>query len=238
MIQETFDGENKIKKIGGKLYNDYLTFNNDVYYINWFYFDLFSLLGLSDDVNYIIMALQSGRLDSVFFEKVESDIKEGKVPKERFISGEAMNFAKEHGMTDPEKAAKWLKKSFRLNLIKAYKDIGESYLKENNLYPFYPKHNHRIMEICGGALYATETQLAIDCGKFIEIYGDHLSASVSQSGKLHQEVADSINRFFNGMEITTSELENYFTLKDGIIKTNPKSMKREWYLRLGWRDCK
>lgn len=220
------------------MYDDYLAFKKDVYYINWFYFNLFSLLGMTDDVNYIIMALQSGRLDNVFFEKVESDIKEGKIPKERFISEAAINFAKEYGATEPERVAKRLEKSLRFNMIKAYKDIGESYLKENKLYPFYPKHNHRIMEICGGALYATETQLAIDCGKFIEIYGDHLSASVSKSGKLHQEVADSINRFFNGMEITTREFEKYFTIKDGIVKANPKSMKRECYIRLGWRDCK
>ena len=74
MIEDTFDGERKIKKIGGKLYEDYLAFKSDVFYINVYYFEFFSLLGMTDDISIIIEALQSHKDKKVFVEKAKRDI--------------------------------------------------------------------------------------------------------------------------------------------------------------------
>ena len=238
MIEDTFHGESKIKKIGGKLYEDYLAFKKDVFYINVYYFEFFSRLGMADDVSCIIEALQSHKVGNVFMDKTRRDLDVGKIPKEKFLSQCAMEDVARYSSTNPEKARKREENSIRHHLNLEYKNIGEKYLKDNKIYPFDPRHNHKAMDLCGGALYVTPTQLAIDCDKFIEIYGDHLAASESKTGKLHQKAADTINKFFNGVEITQKELERYFTLEDGVIKVNPKSMKRENYFRLGWRSCK
>ena len=238
MIEDTFDGERKIKKIGGKLYEDYLAFKSDVFYINVYYFEFFSLLGMTDDISIIIEALQSHKDKKVFVEKAKRDISEGRVPRDKFISESTKKYAKKHALSEPEKVKKREEISISRNIYQAYKNIGESYLKEKKIYPFYPKHNHKVMEICGRSLYVTPSQLAIDCDKFIEIYGDYLAASASESGRLHEKVADTINQFFNGVEITHKELERYFMLEDGVIRTNPMSKNKESYSRLGWRNCK
>ena len=238
MIEDTFKGESEIKRIGGKLYEDYLAFKKDVFYLNIYYFEFFSLLGMTDNVDCIIEALQSHKVKEVFLEKTAKDIDDGRLPRERYISRPTVLFAKKYALSEPEKVRKREENSININLRNKYKKIGDSYLKEKKIYPFYPKHNHLLMEVCGGAFYITPTQFAIDCKKFIEIYGNYLSASVSESGKLHKQAADAMNQFFNGVEITQVELKNYFILKDGVVKVNPKSMKIECYSRLGWRNCK
>ena len=238
MTEDTFPGESRIKKIGGKLYIDYLTFKKDVSYINIYYFDFFSLLGLTDDVNYIIEALQTHNVGNVFLDKMKRDLADGKISEDKFLSSYAMKDVARYSATDPEKARKRKENSIRFNMNQTYKNIGEKYLKDNKIFPFVPMHNHKTMEICGGALYVAPTQLVIDCDKFIEIYGDYLAASVSVAGQLHQKAADDINKFFNGVEITPKELERYFITEDGVVKVNPKSVKGENYFRLGWRCCK
>lgn len=238
MAEDTFPGESRIKKIGGKLYGDYLTFKKDVSYINVYYFDFFSLLGLTDDVNYIIEALQTHKVGNIFLDKTRRDLADGKISKEKFLSSFAMRDIARYSTTDPEKARKREERGIRFNINQAYKNIGEKYLKENKIFPFVPKHNHKVMDLCGCTLYVTPTQLAIDCDKFVEIYGDHMAALESVAGQLHQKAADYINKFFNGVEITPKELERYFTLEDGVIKANPKSMNGVNYYRLGWRNCK
>lgn len=238
MIEDTFHGESRIKKIGGKLYEYYLAFKKDVFYINVYYFEFFSRLGMADDVSCIIEALQSHKVVNVFMDKTRRDLDVGKIPKEKFLSQCAMEDVVRYSSTNPEKARKREENSIRHHLNLEYKNIGEKYLKDNKIYPFAPRHNHKAMDLCGGALYVTPTQLAIDCDKFIEICGDYLAASKSETGKLHKLAANTINQFFNGVEITPKELEKYFVLKNGIIIANPKSMSTECYIRLGWRDCK
>ena len=235
MVDNTFPNEAKVRRIGGKMYEDYLSFKKDVDYINIYYFELFSILGMTDDVNCIIEALQSHKLQSVFIDKIERDINEGRIPKEYFISKPTILYAKRYAFSDPEKVMKREQRSIGYNIILKYKEIGEKYLKENKIYPFYPKHNKMALEICGGSLYVTPEQIAIDVNKFIEIYSSYLSALESKTNELHQHAADAVNRFFNGVEITQKELERYFMLEGGIIKVNPKSIKKIDYSRLGWR---
>lgn len=235
MVDNTFPNEIKIKRIGGKLYEDYLSFKKEVDYINIYYFEFFSLLGLTDDINCIIEALQSHKVEMVFFEKVARDISEGRIPKEEFISPPTIQYAKRYAFTDPEKVMRREQRSIRYNIKLKYKEIGEKFLEENKMLPFNPRHNKKALEICGGSLYVTPEQIAIDVNKFIDIYSSYLSALKSETNRLHQHAADAMNQFFNGVEITQKELERYFTLEAGVINVKPKSVSKIDYARLGWR---
>lgn len=238
MENEIFGSEYRIRKIGGRLAEDYYTLKKDVDYINIYYFGLFSLLGLTDDIDYIIEALNSHKLYSVFYEKIMRDITEGKTPKENFISKNTKAFLKNLPPEDMEIGKKRELKCMRTKISILFKETGEKYLKENKIYPFCPKHNHTALELCREALYVAETQIAIDIDKFIDIYKDYIEAEESTTHRIHQEAANTINRFFNGVEITEKELSRYFVLAHGVIRVNPKSVNWESYSRLGKRSTR
>ena len=62
-----------------------------------------------------------------------------------------------------------------------------------------------------------------------------MEAYESKNQEQHQEAANAINRFFNGIEITQEELARYFTIEYGAVKPNPKSINRNDYMRLGYK---
>lgn len=236
MESDIYKKEYKIKTIGGRLAEDYYTLKRDVDYINIYYFDLFYYLGLTDDIDYIIEALNSHKLYSVFSDKIMRDIAEGKTPKEKFISKNTKKFLKNLPPEDMEIGKKRELRCIRTKIAILFKETGEKYMRENKIYPFCPKHNHRALELCRKALYIAPSQIAIDIDKFIEIYKDYMAADESETKEMHQKAADAINHFFNGVEITKKELSKYFVLKDGTIKINPKSVNLESYSRLGVRN--
>ena len=236
MESDIYKKEYKIKSIGGRLAEDYYSLKRDVDYINIYYFDLFYYLGLTDDIDYIIEALNSHKLYSVFTDKIMRDIAEGKRPKENFLSKKTKEYLKNLPPEDMEKGKKRELKSMRIKIGILFRETGEKYLKENKIYPFCPKHNHKALELCRKALYVAPSQIAIDIDKFIEIYKDYMAADESVTKKMHQKAAEAINRFFNGVEITEKELSKYFVLENGIIRINPKSVNLESYSRLGTRN--
>jgi hypothetical protein len=227
--------EKRVKRIGGKFEGDYLTFRDSVAFINENYIPLFYLLGFNhpEDKDIIIDCLLSGEsiaysAKKAYIEKGMERVASGKLSLEKLLTKRLL--IKEY--PTPEEREKRLKTAAHKALTFRYKKLKEIWEKEYEP-PLYNSFAKLPLQICREALFLSEEGLIINLDKFIETYTDHLKASGSKRGKLHQEAADAINRFFNGVEITYKEMERYFILSNGVIKPNPNSMNTESYLRLG-----
>lgn len=238
MSQDYFKNEDKVRKIGGRLKEDYYTLKRDIEYINDYFFDFFYILNLTDDLDLIIDILNDGlhNLCSVFINKTMRDIEAGKIPKDKFLA--LRTKAKLEKLPPEEQAVIWERETKR-RLKYLYKDIYWKILKENGLSYFETKYSRTHLEICRKALFITPSRIEIDGEKFIEVYTDYIEAEESETKKMHEQAAEAINRFFNGaVEITQKELSKYFVLEYGIVKVNPKSVNVADYARLGGRTCK
>ena len=227
--------EKRVKSIGGKFEDDFYTFRDSVAFINQNYIPLFYLLGFNhpEDKDIIIDCLLSGdslvySAKKAYIENGMERVASGKLSLEKLLTKRLL--IKEY--PTPEEREKRLKTAAHKALTFRYKKLKEIWEKEYEP-PLYNSFAKLPLQICREALSLSEEGLIIDLDKFIEIYKDHLKASGSKRGKLHQEAADAINRFFNGVEITYKEMERYFILSNGVIKPNPNSMNTESYLRLG-----
>lgn len=233
--RELNNGERRIKKIGGALDRDYRYLCGVVETINADYFPLFSLLGFTspEDTDIVIETLLKDYIfigaKEMYIARETERINTGKLKLENILTKRTLN--KEYPTSEERDRAiqKEIHRAlaFRYNKIEQYfrKEFGYS-LGSFNKFP---------LKICRKALSLSSEGFTINEERFIEIYGDYLEANGSQTGKHHQEAADAINRFFNGqIQITESELEKYFVIEHGLVKPNPKSINREYYLRLGY----
>ena len=180
------------------------------------------------DIDLILESLNSisRKLKSVYIKKVMGDIDSGKIPKEKYLS---LRTSKTEMDLRKEKSYIHRKLTFE------YKEIVSQYLKDYNRYSLEPRHNQRILEICRKALYVTPFQIEIDIDKFIEVYKDFISADESITKKMHQDAADALNSFFNGLPITQKELSNYFSIEGGRVEIQLNSVNLKSYSRLGKR---
>lgn len=230
------EGEKKIQKIGGALDSDFRQFRQVIETINMYYFPLFYLVGFrspeyTDKVveillsNYILRRTKEAYIDRAT-ERVESgNIKLEKVLSKRLLEKE---------YSSPEEKDKTFKREIHRALARKYTEIEDYFIKE---YKFIPIGFFKLpLKIFGKALSLTSEGFKINEEEFTNMYWDYMEANESQTGKLHQEAANAINRFFGGkVEITNKELDRYFIIEDGIVKTNPNSINKEGYLRLGYR---
>ena len=236
--EDKFKNEDKVRKVGGRLYSDYYGFKREVEYINDYFFELFYILNLTDDIDLIVDTLNDGlhNLCSVFIDKTIRDIEAGKIAKNKFLSSQMKTKLES---LPPEEQAKVWERETKRSLKVLYKKIHEQYTKEYRIYGLETKHNKRALEICRKTLFVTPSRIEIDGDKFIEVYTDYMEADESETKKIHEQAAAAINRFFNGaVEITQKELSKYFILEYGIVKVNPKSVNITDYARLGIRTIR
>ena len=232
---EHFKNEYIVAKFGGNLKYDYIHFKKDIEYINLNFFELFYLLGLADDIDLMVDTLNDGflNLKETFINKVLEGIEKGRIPKYKFISARL----KERLPNLPqEQREKKLLTETRRSLNVIYKDIYDKYIKENNLFGLVPNHNKEGLEFFRKALFVTPSRIEIDVKKFEQIYLSFMEANETEIRNLHEQAAEALNRFFNGIEITQTELSNYFILEYGLVKVRPTSVNLKDYSRLGRRE--
>ena len=236
--EDKFKNEDKVRKVGGRLWSDYYRLKTEIVYINDCFFELFYILNLTDDIDLIVDTLNDGlhNLCSVFIDKTIRDIEAGKIAKNKFVSSKMKTNLES---LPPEAQAKVWEQETKRSLKVLYKKILEKYTNEYMIYGLEAKHNERALEICRKTLFVTQSRIEIDGEKFIEVYTDYMEADESETKKIHEQAAAAINRFFNGaVEITQKELSKYFILEYGIVKVNPKSVNITDYARLGVRTIR
>lgn len=231
------NSENVIKKIGGATWRDYLRFKEEIEYLNKNVSPLLILLGFTiQDKEAVMQALLSSSgtelsVQRAFFQLSMQRYNEGKINLESFLSKETL---KERDETEEEREER-LEKSFIRKLKFRYKDISGSFIREYKPEPF-PTYDKEHLELFQGCVSLTPSGLAIDADMFLELYSSYMEAIGSTTGKQHQNVADTINHFFNGaVEITEEELKKYFIIRHGVVKPNPEAINRESYIRLGYK---
>ena len=236
--EDRFKNEDKVRKVGGRVESDYYHFKSEIEYINDNFFELFYILNLTDDIDLIIDTLNKDlrNLCNVFIDKVFRDIEAGKIRKNRFLPDSTK---KRLEKAAPEEQEKIWEKGTKWGLNTLYKKILEQYKKEYRVYWLETRHNKSALEILRTTLFITPERIEIDGEKFVEVYTDYLAADESETKKIHEQVAEAINRFFNGaFPITQKELSKYFVLEYGIVKVNPKSVNLTDYARLGARTIR
>lgn len=237
MAQDKFKNEDKVRKIGGKVAEDYIRFKREIEDINDYYFELFYLLGLTDDINAIVEALKDSlhSLKTIFINKVMGDIEKGKITRYKFLSQRLKE--KLPNLPPEEEETIWRRETHR-SLTVLYKKIYSQYLEEYRLYSLEPRYNKIGLEVFSKSLFVAPSRIEIDGQKFIEIYTSYMEADESETKKQHEQAAEAINRFFNGLEITQEELSKYFILEYGRVKVRPTSININDYSRLGYRGAK
>lgn len=203
-----------VKEIGGRLYDAFVMIERELESINEDYFPLLKYLGLSDDVQKLVDILNSVSL--------EDAIKAAYTNKEKVN----INFSEDAEQAKREKIA--FSGKISLYLRRVFKE----YTEQTNIL-LYPTHNKRVLEAYREALYTTPKGICINAEKFKEIYFSRLEAEKSDTKKLHEEIAEKIMCFFNGVPITKEELSRYFILDGGVVTINPKSVNAQDYARLG-----
>lgn len=202
--------KSKLRKIGGRLYDAFVMVEREIDSINEDYFPLLKYLGLTDDVQKLIDILVSERLEDAI--------------KAAYKNKEQLNikFSEDAEKAKQEKISYNGKISFYLKRV----------FKEYSVY-LYPTLNKRALEAYREALYTNPNGICINTEKFKEIYISRLVAEKSDTRKLHEEIAEKIMRFFNGVPITKEELTRYFILDGGVVTINPISVNAQDYARLG-----
>jgi hypothetical protein len=230
------EGEKKIRKIGGALESDFRQFRQLVQTINAYYFPLFYLVGFRSPeyTDKMVEVLLSNyilkRTKEAYIDRKTEEIESGKIKLEKLLTKRWF----EMEFSSPEEKDKTFKREIHRALSTRYNKLEDYFIKE---YHFVPTGFFKLpLKIFGKALSLTSEGFKINEEEFTNMYWDYMEAHESQTGKLHQEAANAINRFFGGkVEITNKELDRYFIIEDGIVKTNPKSINKEGYLRLGYR---
>ena len=238
MAQSSFKNQDIVRKAGGRIEADYFNFRREIDYINENFFELFCILNLTDDIDLIIDTLNDGlnNLCSVFIYKTIRDIEAGKIPKDKFLSTHMKT--KILSLPSEEQSTIWERETKR-KLKFLYKDVYKQYIRERGLHYLETRHTKSALEILRKTLFITPERIEIDGKKFVEVYADYLAADESETRKLHEQAAESINRFFNGsVAITEKELSKYFILEYGKVKVNPNSVNLTDYARLGARTIR
>ena len=233
--EDRFKNEDKVRKVGGRLWSDYYSFKKEIQYINDCFFELFYILNLTDDIDLIVDTLNDGlhNLCSVFIDNAMKSIEAGKIDKNKFLTQKTRNKLE---TLSPEERAKVWERETKRSLRLRYKGIYEQYCKRYGLHYLETRHRKDVLEICRQTLFVEPTRIEIDGAKFVEVYTSYMEADESETKKIHEQAAAALNRFFNGsVEITQKELAKYFVLEYGIVKVNPNSINKNDYARLGLR---
>ena len=236
MMNNVSKKEKKIREIGGSLRSDYNRLRDIVSYVNTHFFPLFALMGFyhPEEKDMVIDAVVSEDIysgaEKLYIETGMKNVESGKIGIEKLLSSRIL----QREYSTPEEKERKYKGKIHRALIFRYRKIEDTFKKEYN--PPFPYFYKLPIKMFRDALSLTSEGFIIDAEKFIEVYTDYMEASTSATGKQHREIADAINRFFNGsVMITDKELERYFVLDNGIIKVNPRSVNTESYLRLGYK---
>ena len=230
MQKDLFPNSSILKKIGGKVRDEYLNLKRYIMEFNERYFTLLLNLYLTEDIDLIITLYKKNfiGLQEAYINRVEEKIEEGKIKKENVLAQRSIEKCKD---LPPEERAIYERREIHRRLAIRFKEIASRYGLYLNEAPRQPE----ALEICRSALIITPYGIGIDAQEFIRVYEDYVGADQSETAKKHKEVAETINAFFNGVEITEKELFKYFEIKNGRIIANPKSINSESYTRLGRR---
>ena len=229
--------EYEIKKKGGATEHDYLRFKEEIEYLNRNISPLFILLGFSvQDKEAIMQALLSSSgtvlaIERVYIQLFTERFREGIIKPDQILSPKTLEKRDE----TPEEREKRIEREVHRRLKFRYKTAFSLFMRQYKPEPslVYDKQH---LEIFKDAVILTPSGLSIDAERFLELYSSYMEAIGSTTNKQHQNVADTINRFFNGaVEITEKELKKYFILKHGVVKPNPEAINRESYTRLGYK---
>jgi hypothetical protein len=238
-MRDIFEGESKIRKIGGRVEDDYYSFANSVLFVNANIIPLFFMLGFNhpEDKDFIVGFLSESvarnKIKEAYIDHVMKQVADGEIRLDSLLSSCTIN----KQLATPEEKQKQINRCLHQVLSLQYSKIHKEYTKKYR--PSLLGYWKAPFITCGESLKLTDKGLEIDVDKFIGIYQRFIEADESEHKKLHQLAADAINRFFNGsVEATQAELERYFIIDAGIIKPNPKSISVESYMRLGFRYIK
>ncbi len=240
----TTPNERLIKKIGGKVFLDYQSFKAAVEYFNYNCFELFYYLNLANDndLNDMIKAAVDGKrgVFDFFYKRILEDIENGKIKKDKIINEK---WIVDENTPDEEKLKKIKKEETEIHraCVYLYKKRLKDFMKAYNRKIYNCKINDfyfRMLDHLKSVLYVTKYGVKIDAQKYITVYTDYTKQSESIIGKLHKDVAKTINTFFGGLPITLEELKKYFKIKNGIVEININSINSYDYARLGGRILK
>lgn len=245
---EYFQNEGRIRKIGGRLEQDYYRFRDIILYMNENIIQLYLFMGIDKEeytdrlLNYLPKNEAGAGL--LYIELQMEAVEAGRIKVEKILKPLTLKKLNAIPEEETEKREKFINREVHRTLVYRTKEALAQFKKEYKGYIecFYTSSyysynsNRQKIEICGKCLKLTPDGLEIDVNKFIEIYTSYLKADESIIKEQHQAAADSINKFFNGaFSITQKELDNYFLLEDGIVKVKPSSVNLESYSRLGGR---
>lgn len=237
METRIFANENLVSKIGGRLEDDYTSFREAVLYVNMNYIPLFFALGINrpEDKNLIIDTLSTSGLifkeiKNAYIIRETERIENGVAKLDSVLSSKVIG--KEFDMQEDRE--RYINSEIHRVLAMRYKNTFKKYSSEYR--PSSLSYFKIPLKVFRESLSLTSSGLEINVSQFITIYRRYIALDESDTKRLHQEAADAINRFFNGLvEITQKELERYFIIDCGIIKPNPDSITIEDYMRLGYR---
>lgn len=247
-IVEYFPNEGRIRKIGGRLEQDYTRFREVILYMNENVIQLYLFLGIDKEeytekvLNYLPKNEAGAGL--LYIDLQMEAVEAGRIKAEQILKPLTLKKLNAIPEEETEKRKKFIDREVHRTLVYRVKEALAQFKEEyrgyidgfhTNSYYSY-NSNRKVIEICGKCLKLTPDGLEIDVNKFIEIYTGFLKADESITKEQHQAAADSINKFFNGaFPITQKELDNYFILEDGIVKVRHTSVNLESYSRLGKR---
>ncbi len=224
-----------LKSVGGRVYDDYLKFEKQIEYINENYFEFFSMLGFTNDLDLMIKVLNTNfsRLKYFFRDKILSDIESGKTSKSLYLGAKSNVDLDSLSPEERNKMITIQKRVINRKIFDEFESIQKNYKLPET------RHDKRILRLCRNALVVTLSGIEINIPKFAEIYIDFVAADESVTKKLHQRAADAMNRFFNSsVKITLTEFFRYFTIESGMVEINPDSVNGISYARLGRKTTK
>lgn len=233
-MKKYFSNEQKITQIGGKVQEDYITFRSLVLFLNGNIVPLYLRLGFNEaeQTDVVLDSILEGgtfakrRFADYWTERAI----EGTVPMERILSANAIKTIGKYTQEEREKKLRgYLSRSLSLRFTEIYKEYRRDFRPQPWTGSRYP------VIVFRSSLTLSPSGLVINVNRYLELYGSYMEAYESKNQEQHQEAANAINRFFNGIEITQEELARYFTIEYGAVKPNPKSINRNDYMRLGYK---
>lgn len=232
-----FANEYKIIKIGGRLQDDYYSFRQAVLYINMNFIPLFFALGMNQPEDkdliidiFLINGMIFREIKKAYITRETERIAKGMVKLDSVLSSNIIGkeFDKQ------EDRERYVNSQIHRVLTLSYRDIYKKYVREYQ--PSSLTYFKTPLGIFRESVSLSSAGFEINVDKFIMIYKRYTELDESDAKRQHQEAANTINRFFNGLgEITQEELKRYFIIDSGSIKPNPDSITIENYMRLGYR---
>lgn len=231
--KEFAKGLSKIKKIGGKLYEDYILLCREVESLNETIIPLFLNVGYNEaeDTETVLQAIKGGEYAAkrLFIDRMKQKVEAGKIPIESLVPQKYLN----QGNT-PEEREKKLQSHLLRNIVSRFKKILESHPEATAFY--LTDRTQRALTICKRALRLTPSGLIVLPGEFLTVYSDYMKAEASSIYKEQKKTIEAINSFFRGVSLTEKLFFSFFEIRNGVLDINPKSINGESYLCLGKRS--